>query len=100
MRATIFFLASFTTFTLAIPRAWPHAKPIPQPQPQLPKGLGSPKLASPAETGAGCTSTEWEKIHEGHGHNINDGTVGGQSLGLKLPGGNGCYKGVMGGKGA
>lgn len=43
-------------------------------------------------------STEWEKIHEGHGHNINDGTVGGQSLGLKLPGGNGCYKGVIGGK--
>jgi hypothetical protein len=92
-------LLSITALATAVPNAWPHAKPVPQPQPQLPKGLGSPKAASPGTGGAACQSTEWEKVHEGHGHNINDGTVAGQNLGLKLPGGNGCYKGVkMGGK--
>jgi hypothetical protein len=41
----------------------------------------------------GCTSNAWEKLHEGHGHNINTGDVGGAKLGLNLPGGTGCYKG-------
>jgi hypothetical protein len=46
-------------------------------------------LASPQ----GCQSNSWEKVHEGHGHNINTGDVGTAHLGLKLPGGSGCYKG-------
>jgi hypothetical protein len=40
-----------------------------------------------------CQSNAWEKVHEGHGHNINTGDVGTAHLGLKLPGGSGCYKG-------
>jgi hypothetical protein len=40
-----------------------------------------------------CQSNAIEKIHEGHGHNINTGDVGTAHLGLKLPGGSGCYKG-------
>jgi len=49
----------------------------------------------------GCSSSAWEKLHEGHGHNINNGHVGSMNLGLKLPGGTGCYKGqkVEGGRG-
>jgi hypothetical protein len=53
---------------------------------------GTPK-AKGGESGGSCTSNAWEKVHEGHGHNIHDGTVGGANLGLKLPGGSGCYKG-------
>jgi hypothetical protein len=92
MRPSLLLIATLASIATAVPNAWPHAKPIPGPQ--LPKGLGSPKAAAPATGGAECQSTEWEKIHEGHGHNINDGTVAGANLGLKLPGGNGCYKGV------
>ena len=44
-------------------------------------------------TRAECESNAWEKIHEGHDHNINTGNVGSAHLGLKLPGGSGCYKG-------
>jgi hypothetical protein len=40
-----------------------------------------------------CESTATEKLHEGHGHNINTGDVAGAHLGLKLPGGSGCWKG-------
>jgi hypothetical protein len=72
-------LASLLSVIAANPAPVPHAKPIPQ----------APKAAS----GAACQSNSWEKIHEGHGHNVNDGTVGGANLGLKLPGGSGCYKG-------
>jgi hypothetical protein len=38
-----------------------------------------------------CTSNGWEKVHEGHGHNINGKVPG--ALNIPLPGGTGCYKG-------
>ena len=47
-----------------------------------------------------CQSNAIEKIHEGHGHNINTGDVGTAHLGLKLPGGSGCYKGQRVGSGS
>jgi hypothetical protein len=72
-------IASILSIVTANPYPIPHAKPIPQ----APKAVGS-----------ACQSTSWEKVHEGHGHNINDGTVSGANLGLKLPGGTGCYKGA------
>jgi hypothetical protein len=73
-----FLLAVLASLAAANPAPVPHAKPIPQ---------------APKSPGAGCQSNAWEKVHEGHGHNINDGSVGGAPAGLKLPGGNGCYKG-------
>jgi hypothetical protein len=86
-------LAALASLVAATPNPYPvpNAKPIPQaPKATAPKA--NPKGAGVG--GAACESNAWEKIHEGHGHNVNDGTVGGANLGLKLPGGNGCYKGA------
>jgi hypothetical protein len=85
---TIIFVG-FAGFIAANPAPIPHAKPIPQ----APKSSGLDGLSGKGVGGA-CTSNAWEKIHEGHGHNINDGTVAGKPLGLKLPGSSGCYKGA------
>lgn len=40
-----------------------------------------------------CESNAWEKVHEFHFHNINSGTFIGIPIGLRFPGGSGCYKG-------
>jgi len=40
-----------------------------------------------------CTSNWWEKLHEGHLHDINTGVWLGLPIHLVFPGGTGCYKG-------
>jgi hypothetical protein len=72
MKLYTFIFALLVNIAIAMPQAGPKAK---------------------GGEGGACTSNAWEKVHEGHGHNIHDGTVGGANLGLKLPGGTGCYKG-------
>jgi hypothetical protein len=41
-----------------------------------------------------CKSNWWEKIHEGHWHDINSGSWFGLPIHLVFPGGTGCYKGT------
>jgi len=39
-----------------------------------------------------CEMNSYEKLHAGHGHNINKANVPG-AINLPLPGASGCYKG-------
>jgi hypothetical protein len=41
-----------------------------------------------------CNSNFWEKLHEGHWHDINTGVWFGLPIHLTFPGGTGCYKGT------